>query len=225
MKKRTTTTAAERDKDRKRQSRALKRQADVREEILHATRTVVLRDGLDAFTLEALARELGLTKQAVYYYFSSKDRLLFALTVEEWLTAARVVNEATSQAESGEDALEALIRSYVTHYAGTLELFVLVTQRLPGARLTDLTAVDIEQIRPVNDLFYGPTEKRLAAEKRRGQVPASVHPRRLAFSAHVAAMGLLAMKAMVEQHGDPLKHKDEDLVNELCQAFRARCRP
>lgn len=37
------------------------------------------RDGVDATSLDALARELGLTKQAILYWFPSKDALLAAV--------------------------------------------------------------------------------------------------------------------------------------------------
>lgn len=223
--KKPATKAEERDLRQKRDERRQRRRQGARDEILSATRAVVLRDGVDAFTLDSVGRELGLTKQAIYYYFPSKEDVLLGICLEEWAAAARAVHEATSRAETGADALQALIRSYVDHYAGRLEVFVLVTQRLQGSSLIRrMTPKDLEPIRPLNDLMYGPTERKLAAEKKQGELPSSLHPRRLAFSAHVAAMGLLAMKAMVEQVGDPLKHTDEDLLEELCASFRARCR-
>ena len=56
-------TARERHRER---LRALTRQA-----ILQAAEAVVLRDGLDALTLDAIAAELGLTKQGLYYHYAS----------------------------------------------------------------------------------------------------------------------------------------------------------
>ncbi|MBK8593700.1 MAG: helix-turn-helix transcriptional regulator, partial [Sandaracinaceae bacterium] len=48
-----------------------------REEIIDAVRRVLFRDGLAATTLLAVAREVGLTKAALYYYYPSKDAMLF----------------------------------------------------------------------------------------------------------------------------------------------------
>ena len=36
-----------------------------------------------------------------------------------------------------------------------------------------------------------------------------------------AAMGMLTMRAVVDKLDDPLIHSDEDLVEELCNTFRA----
>jgi TetR/AcrR family transcriptional regulator len=216
----------EEEKVKRRQARTARRRAETCAEILSATREVVLREGIEAFTLDSIARELGMTKQAIYYYFDSKEALLFRVCLEEWQVSALAVFEATSAAPSGADALEALIRTYVGHYATRLEVFTLVTQRLQGSSLREsITPEDLVPVRPLNDLLYGPTEQKLAAEQARGALDSSVHPRRLAVSAHVAAMGLLGLKAMVEQLGDPLRHTDEQMLTELCATFRARCLP
>ena len=50
-----------------------------REEILEAARAVLLRSGVASMTLDAVAREVGVSKTALYYYFPSKDALLFEL--------------------------------------------------------------------------------------------------------------------------------------------------
>ena len=47
-----------------------------RDAILTAAVTVILRDGLFALTLDAVAREAGLSKGGVLYHFASKDALI-----------------------------------------------------------------------------------------------------------------------------------------------------
>ncbi len=206
-------TARERHRER---LRALTRQA-----ILQAAEAVVLRDGLDALTLDAIAAELGLTKQGLYYHYASKEALVAELALQEWTAAADAVHEATQAASSAADALESLVRSYVGRYAGRLQMFRLATQ---GTQLSPLAAnlgrEMLDAIRPLNDRMYGPTERKLRDAQGAGHAARSLDPRRLAFIAHTSAMGLLAMQLMVSNVGDPLRHPETQLVDELCSVLR-----
>lgn len=193
-----------------------------RQSILHSAETVLLRDGLDALTLDAIAAELGLTKQGLYYHYPSKEALLAELALQEWTAAADTVQAATEAAATAPDALEALVRSYVSRYAQRLPMFRLATQ---GSSVSPLAArlarQQLDAIRPLNDRMYGPTERRLRAAQRAGRAEAALDPRRLAFIAHTSAMGLLTMQLMVASIDDPLRHPPKALVDELCRALRA----
>ena len=193
-----------------------------RQSILQGAETVLLRDGLDALTLEAIAAELGLTKQGLYYHYASKEALLAELALQEWTAAAEAAQAATEAAATAADALEALVRSYVARYAQRLPMFRLATQ---GNSLSPLAAhlarQQLDAIRPLNDRMYGPTERKLRAAQRAGRADAALDPRRLAFVAHTSAMGLLTMQLMVSSVDDPLRHAPQSLVDELCRALRA----
>ncbi|MBN8494265.1 MAG: TetR/AcrR family transcriptional regulator, partial [Burkholderiales bacterium] len=131
-----------------------------RQSILQAAESVLLREGLDALTLDAIAAELGLTKQGLYYHYPSKEALLAELALQEWTAAADAVHAATEAATNAADALEALVRSYVARYAQRLPVFRLATQ---GSQLSPLAArlarEQLDAIRPLNDRMYGPTER------------------------------------------------------------------
>ena len=60
-----------------------------REEILEAARRVLLRNGIAATTLDAVAREVGVSKTALYYYYPSKDALFFELVFGASFTSTR----------------------------------------------------------------------------------------------------------------------------------------
>src|SRR5262245_24854897 len=60
-------------------ARRERRRAQSREEIIEAVARVILRDGIGKLTLEAVAADIGLTKAALYYYYPSKDALLFEM--------------------------------------------------------------------------------------------------------------------------------------------------
>jgi AcrR family transcriptional regulator len=192
-----------------------RRQAGSRDEILAATREVLEDVGVPGLTLEAVARRLGVTKQALYHYYGSKDELLFEIVVAELTASAQVIRDACVQAEDGPAALEALIRAYVGYFAGRLDSFRLITQHVQLVETRRLTAAQFARIRPLNDVMYQVAEQKLSAGRRRPR-----NPRRLTFAAHLAAMGLLSMKAVVERFDDPLRYGDDELVDELCRVFR-----
>jgi AcrR family transcriptional regulator len=205
----------------KREARNERRRDQTRAEILDSARDVVLHSGLAGFTLAAVADELGLTKPALYYYFDSKESLLFELLLREWMESAAEVKAAVEQTTSGVEAVEQLMRTVFDRYRDRLELFVLFFKMGPGSDFDGIMGPrELERIRPVNDMFYGGAESRLRADQPAGAFPPDRDPRRFAFTAHMAVIGLLNMKAIVAAANDPLVHSDEDLIDDLCTTFR-----
>jgi AcrR family transcriptional regulator len=196
------------------------RLAGSREEILGVAREVLARVGPLELTLQLVAAELGMSKQALYHYFPSKDALLFDLVLGELVASAEAVHRACVAAPDGASALEALIRTYVAYFLPRLELHRLISMQSPMS-VASLTPAQLERVRPVNDLLYGEIERKLAAEHKRRDRKAW---RRLAFTAHLSAMGFLAMRAIVERNADPLIHRDQDIVDEMCRTYRAAAR-
>jgi AcrR family transcriptional regulator len=193
-----------------------------RAEILEATRAVLARGGVAGLTLDAVARELGVTKQALYHYFDSKDALLFEVVFIESAAAAAAVGAACAAAPDGVAALEAVIRGYVGYYAPRLDSYRLVTMHVQQADLGAADPALLARIRPLNEPLFGLAGTRLHAGRPRGRRADPLAARRLAFAAHLAAHGLLAMKALVERFHDPLRYRDDELIDELCRTFRAR---
>lgn len=194
---------------------------------MDAARRVLLRDGIAATTLDAVAREVGLTKAALYYYYPSKDALLFELAFGALEAYSTAVHDAVAHARDGGDALRAIIRETVQTYASRLDDFRLVFLHAqvagPGAVRVDRQ--QLARIRPLNDLAFGGAAKLLADEWKRKRGRAGVEPRLMAFLAHLAAIGLLTMKGMVENVGDPLLYSDEQLIEGLARIFGAAARP
>jgi AcrR family transcriptional regulator len=204
----------------KREARNERRRDQIRAEILDTARDAVLRSGLAGFTLAAVADELALTKPALYYYFDSKEALLFELLLREWFESAAEVQAAVEETESGSDAVEQLMRTVFNRYRDRLELFVLFFKMGPGGDFEGMIGPkELERFRPINDMLYGGAEARLRADQRIGAFPKKRDPRRFAFSAHMAVIGLLNMKAIVAAAKDPLIHSDDDLIEDLCTTF------
>lgn len=205
----------------KREARNERRRDQTRSEILDTARDAVLRDGLAGFTLATVADELALTKPALYYYFNSKEALLFEVLLRVWEDLAAEVEAAVEPTESGADAVEKLMRAVFDHFRNRLELFMLFHKMGPGGDFQGIVGpAELERIHPLNTLLYGGAESRLRADQKKGVFPRNRNPRRFAFTAHMAVIGLLNMKAIAASADDPLIHSDDDLIDDLCTTFR-----
>jgi len=205
----------------KRKARGDRRRNQTRTEILDAARRVVFQDGLADFSLTRVAEELGLTKPALYYYFKSKEALMFELLLIEHIAGAEQVQAAVETTDNGLDAVEQLMRTTFERYRNQLDLFRLAFTPRSAKDVEGLIGPEeLERIRPVNDMLYGGTEVRLRADKRAKKFPKKRDPRRFAFTAHMAVLGLLNMKAITESSDDPLVHGDDELIDDICQTFQ-----
>lgn len=203
--------------------RSQRRRERSRDEILDAARTVLEARGLQGLTMDEVARAVGLTKPALYYYFPSKDALLGELHHRSFAQMAQQLHDAVERTASGPDALRALIRATVSQYAPRMDDFRLAfLQPQLAADALKATPDALARIRPLNDLaFAGATARVKAGPAGR----AKLNPRLLAFLAHLSALGVLTMKGLVESFDDPLRYSDDELIDALAQVFEAAARP
>lgn len=54
-------------------------EAEKRDELIHAARTLFLQDGYDTTPMNRIARQAGVTPNTIYWYFKDKDQLLLAV--------------------------------------------------------------------------------------------------------------------------------------------------
>ena len=199
-------------------SRIERRRRAARDEFVAAAREVVVRHGIAGFSLERVALEVGLRKQAVYHYFPSKEALLFELVVDGHTAAAHEVADAVAATGGAADAVEALIRSFFGHWRARLALFQLGHTIAPTFDLGRAGGVaQFARIHPLNELLLAGVAERVARERDDGDPDGA---RRFAFTAYTSTIGLLAMKALVEPAGDPLRHADDALLASLVDTFR-----
>jgi len=198
-----------------------------REEILEAARQVMLRNGLARTTLDAVAKEVGVSKTALYYYFPSKDALFFELVFGNLQSQAQAVHDAVEKTATGADALGTIVRESVKVFAPRLDDFRLayLHGQVAGQGGVHFDELQLARIRPLNDLWFSGAAKRLAEERRKRPARAKVEPRLLAFLAWLAGIGLLTMKGMVESQDDPLVYTDEQLVEGFARVFAAAATP
>lgn len=204
------------------------RQERVREEILEAARKVLLSRGVAGLTLAAVARELELTKAALYYYFASKEALVAELIYVSLDSHSAVIGDAIAAATSGAEALETLIRTAADDYGkrmDDLRLAYLVPQvgtagaARPGPEM-------LARIRPFNDRMYGVVGDKIRQDQSAGRVDPNLDGRRLAFLAHTSVLGMLTVEGLVEVADEaPLIHTREAMVDDLVRTFTARLQP
>jgi AcrR family transcriptional regulator len=208
-------------------ARRERRREHSRAEILEATRRVLLREGIAATTLDAVAKEVGVSKTAIYYYFASKEALLFEVVFAAHEAHATAVHDAVEQAEDGGEALAAIVRETVRSFAPRLDDFRLafLQAQVAGPSAVHIKAEQLARIRPLNDLAYAGAARILTEERKKRQGRARVEPRMMAFLANAAAIGLLTMKGLVESFDDPLLYSDEQLVDGLARIFAAAAAP
>jgi AcrR family transcriptional regulator len=209
--------------DAARLARRERRRDRSRDEILEAARRVLLRDGITATTLGAVAREVGVTKTALYYYFPSKDALLFELVFGVLEARAHSVHDAVEQETDGAGALGAIVRDMVTGFAPRLDDFRLsfLHGQVAGKGAVHFDSQQFSRLRPLNDLWFAGAASKLSEERAERPCAADVKPRLMAFLAYIAAVGLLTIKGTVESLDDPLVYSDEQLIEGFARVFRA----
>jgi AcrR family transcriptional regulator len=206
-----------------RRARRERRRDRSREEILDAARRVLLERGIAGTTLEAVAREVGMSKTALYYYFPSKDALFFGLVFGVIADHAQAIHDAVEKTSSGGEALRAIVRESVSVFAPRLDDFRLafLHGQVAGQGTVHFDEEQFARIRPLNDLWFEGAAKKLREQRKEHPGRAPVEPRLMAFLAYTSAIGLLTMKGMVESVDDPLLYSDDQLVEGLARIFEA----
>ena len=206
-----------------RAARRERRRERSRGEILEAARRVLLRNGVAATTLESVAEEAGMSKTGLYYYFPSKDTLLFELVFASFEAHALAVRDAVGKAANGGEALRAVIAETVKAYASNLDDFRLayLFGQVAGAGAVHWSAEQFARIRPLNELLFAGAAEKIAADGSANSPAAAIEPRLMAVLAFLSAIGLLTMKGMVESVADPLAYSDDRLVEGFARIFEA----
>jgi AcrR family transcriptional regulator len=205
---------------RQRSARVERKHAQARKEILEVAQAILLQGGADAVTLASVAGELGMTKQALYHYFPSKEALARSLV------AALVDNEiealiaTVKDVDSGQKSLGTLIRAFYDHYIDRLDAFRFVycqsqLYRGTGAGLDQDTIK--KEINPSTRQLFDVLEAQIADSS--ASKTQRKRMRELAYTAWLSALGLVTMLGVADAVNDPLVHTDEDLLDAMSSVF------
>jgi AcrR family transcriptional regulator len=177
--------------------------------------------GVEAVTLASVAGELGMTKQAIYHYFTSKEALIRRLVTSLVDDEVSALLAAVEGVDSGESTLGTLIRAFYDHYINNLDAlrFVYCQSQLytaPDHGVDRNTVRD--EINPRTQHLFSQLEVRLSANRTLSKAKRE-RLRCLAFTAWTSALGLMTMVGIAAALDDPLVHTDEDLVDTLATVF------
>lgn len=213
-------TASPSNGQRRRSPRVQRKREQARKEILQAAQAILRDEGVEAVTLASVASALGMTKQALYHYFPSKEALMQSLVTSLLDDEIENLEAAVDSSRRADGTLGTLIRTFYDHYARRLDAFrtVYCLSQLysgPSVGMDEETIRD--EINPRTRRLFDRLEERLAHESSVAAERARM--RRLAFTAWTSALGLLTMLSVADAVGDPLVHSDEDLLDTLVKVF------
>lgn len=206
---------------RQRSPRVQQKREQARQEILHAAQGLLRESGIEAVTLASVAGTLGMTKQAIYHYYPSKEALVKNLVTSLIDEEVSVLLAAVEATDSGTSTLGTLIRAFYEHYINNLDALrtVYCQSQLYATpdRTVDKETVQ-EEINPRTNHLFDILEARLVADR---SMSASKRQRLrcLAFTAWTSALGMMMMLGIADALNDPLVHSDSDLLDTLTDVF------
>lgn len=169
---------------------SLLERSDRMTDILRATCRVVVRDGAHGLRLQSVAREAGVSKALVHYYFASRQELLrsaFAFSSERWEEA---VAEELARAGTGAERVERYLLASVDPSAPFGEHRALWNEVWGSLRVD-------EDLRPVVEQAYRSWLERLVelieSGREDGSIPSSVDARDAGWRLAALADGLDSM--------------------------------
>jgi AcrR family transcriptional regulator len=186
-----------------------------REVILETAARIISETGAASLTFQTLGETLGVTKQAIIYWFPSKSDLARELIVPALELEADAVVSALKQVKTARKGIEVFLRALITFHRGDLGRFRLIyvtaqfdPQIWQVAELPEIT----DRIHTATSRMYGALETVLA------QAPDFTDAggaRKAAVATHMAGVGALIMLSLADAVRDPLAHTSEALVDTL----------
>lgn len=193
-----------------------------REVIVDAAQRLAAERGTAALTFQALAATLGVSKQAIIYWYPSKWELLRDVAVRGLRAEADSTAAAVRDARSAPEAIERFVRALIGfHLAdlGRFRMLYLATQFDRRAAPPGPVGKVLGPIHQTTSAMYAALESRIAADP---PFVGGENPRRLAVAAHMAGIGLITMLALADSVQDPMAHDTGALVDSLVALLTAR---
>ena len=187
--------------------------SSTRQKILEIAAELLGSGGLSKLTFEAVAKRLGVSKQAVLYWFPKKQDLIGAVAVPVMRAEAEAALSAMKAAPDAAEAVRAFVRAGANFHFADLNRFRLMyvaPQIGPntGVRLADDVA---GQIHALTSSIYDELQARFI----KGGGLAEIEARRAAVAIDMAVLGLVMMVAATDAMGDPLLHDRHDMVEAM----------
>ena len=197
-----------------------KKRERTRNEILSVARKILYAQGVGAVKLTSVSSELGLTKQALYHYFSSKEELIKSLITSLLDEEINFVLKIIIKSKKSNNPLGKMIQAFYDHYINNLDAFRTVYCLSQLYNSEELGFDDITMRENINKLtrnLFDTLEERLSTDSM--TKTQRKEKRQLAYTAWLAALGLITMLGVSKSTNDPLIHSDKDLLKMMCDVF------
>jgi AcrR family transcriptional regulator len=112
-----------------------------REAWIEAAAVALAHGGVAAVRVEALARDLGITKGSFYWHFADRGALLEAL-LEQWEAGASAVLEQARQGDTSEERVAAFFRGIVRAGGGVTDAEIFAWARRDRSVAERVSAVE-----------------------------------------------------------------------------------
>lgn len=202
------------ERARSRQARKSERHSARRLLIMRSARDLLAAHGIENFTVAEVARVSQLSKPAVYYYFDSKEALVFDLAVESLQIEFSVLAPAVRAAKTGVDCLVEVIRARVDFFLNDMNAFRILHVWTPALGLCQRLAQSNANTQI--SALLGAIADRLAAERTAGERAVHIEDQQLPQMAWALSQGILAQHA-----AGVLQPKD---WQQCCRMRDAACR-
>ncbi len=187
------------------------------DQILATARGILASGGLGAVSFDSIANRLGCSKQAVLYWYPTKNDLLAAMILP-WLEAeAETAVGAVSKSTTRTQAVGSFVRSIVGFHLQDLDRFrmIYLVPQTTSPRSADREQIFAgEKIYPVTSRLYTALAHYLDGDPNAA--------RREAVAIHSAVLGLVLMFAFADAVKDPLKHSQGNLTEALITSLTTR---
>lgn len=192
--------------------------------IVAEARRLVAKQGTTGLTFQALASALGVSKQAIIYWYPSKRELARDFCLPLLREERNLVTTAIADSRSATEAIEAFVRSLVRYHLsdlGRFRMLYLWLQFEPGVSLRPGDEHLLDPIHETTSSSYDLLEARIAADR---SFLGNGDARKLAVAVDMAALGLITMIAMAEAMNDPWRHATESMVDALVDLLTGKHR-
>ncbi len=194
-----------------------------RETILEAAAKIISDTGAASLTFQTLGDTLGVSKQAVIYWFPSKADLARELIVPALRLEADTVVDALKRIRSARRGIEVFVRTLVAFHMSDLGRFRLIY----AVAQFDPQIWQVAELPRIADNVHETTGRMYAAlERILEQAPDfadHAKARVTAAAAHTSAVGLLSMLSLAEAIHDPLAHAPAALIDASVALATGQC--
>lgn len=178
-----------------------------RDEILSGAAKVIADAGYEKASIRRIAAEMGMSISALYYYFSSKEELLFSIQYESFQVLLEKLETKLAGEEDAERKLYLLVENHLEHFLGRLTELTICSHEL-----NSLEGEALEEIRGLHRKYYNVARgivREIMRDRKRSRVNATA-----------ASLHLFGMLNWIYKWFDPEKSRSvKGLADEIYDLF------